>query len=449
MRRLVVFLVVSLATACAGPTTMRPTASHQASSALPTPIATARATTSTGTTAPSGTAAPSRTSAPTSGTSTPAASASPPPEPTRSPSLDVTLTVEPFAELDSALTFFTTDGAAGHYAVGQEGLIYVVGLDGAVQQNPYLDLSDRIDSGGEQGLLGLAFHPDFAGNGRLYVNYTNTDGDTVISEFTEVRSGRDPGDNVVDSNSERILLTIQQPFANHNGGMIAFGPDGYLYIGMGDGGSGGDPMGNGQARLSLLGKMLRIDVDSGDPYGIPPDNPFVDSDALPEIWSMGLRNPWRWSFDRATGGMFIGDVGQAEVEEIDAEPAGLGGRNYGWNVMEGDQCYRTDPCDQTGLTLPVVANHRERGERAITGGYVYRGSEFPELQGLYIYSDWSTGELWAFDAAAALAGGAVEPRLVGETGMNPTSFGEDVNGELYVVGGRGTVARLVVERPRP
>jgi len=355
----------------------------------------------------------------------------------------VTLAAEPFVEGLPPLTFLTHDLEGTLYAVAQTGQIFVVDR---VQEEPVLDIEDRIVSGGEQGLLGMAFHPS-EGRSRMFVNYTNTEGDTVISEFeiTNVFT-----DLVADPDSERILLTIQQPFSNHNGGMIAFGPDGYLYIGMGDGGSGGDPMGNGQARASLLGKMLRIDVDSGDPYGIPSDNPFVNSDAAPEIWSMGWRNPWRFSFDlRGGGDLFVGDVGQGEVEEIDVEPRGEGGRNYGWNTMEGDLCFRTDPCDQAGLTLPVVANHRENGECAIVGGYVYRGAVYPELKGAYLYSDNCTGDLWAFDADAALASGTAQPVLLGTTDIGPTSFGEDEHGELYLVNGSGSIYKLIAERIRP
>ncbi|MGI8928549.1 MAG: PQQ-dependent sugar dehydrogenase, partial [Candidatus Limnocylindrales bacterium] len=276
---------------------------------------------------------------------------------------------------------------------------------------------------------------------RLFVNYTNNDGDTVVSEFSRL-SGQ-PGSVFADPGSERVLLTIDQPYANHNGGMIAFGPDGDLYIGMGDGGSAGDPMGNGQAPTTLLGKMLRIDVNAGDPYGIPADNPFVGGDALPEIWSLGWRNPWRFSFDRVTGAMFIGDVGQRAREEIDAEAAGDGGRNYGWNIMEGDLCYRTDPCATDGLTLPVVVNDRSNGECAITGGYVYRGANYPELNGAYFFSDYCTGTLWALDAAEAVTTGSAETLVLGEAGFGPSSFGEDEAGELYAVNLRGEIYRLV------
>jgi glucose/arabinose dehydrogenase len=332
------------------------------------------------------------------------------------------------------------DGSGLLYALGQNGIISVV--SGSVaQQTPFLNIDSEVASGGEQGLLGLAFHPDYASNGRFFVNYTNNDGDTVISEFA--RGPGSSGEVVADPNSERILLTIDQPFANHNGGGIGFGPDGYLYIGMGDGGGGGDPQGNGQSLSTLLGKFLRIDVDSGDPYGIPADNPFADGSGAPEIWSYGWRNPWRWSFDRATGNLFVGDVGQNTVEEIDAEPAGVGGRNYGWNIMEGDLCFRTDPCSADGLTPPVAVNHRENGECAIIGGYVYRGGAYADLVGTYLFSDNCSDTLWAFEADSAIATGQAEAQDVGSAGFNPTSFGEDESGELYLVNGRGEIHRLV------
>ena len=205
----------------------------------------------------------------------------------------------------------------------------------------------------------------------------------------------------------------------------------------------GDTLGNAQSLSTLLGKMLRIDVDSGAPYSIPADNPFADGSGAPEIWSYGWRNPWRWSFDRANGNLFVGDVGQSSVEEIDAEPAGTGGRNYGWNIMEGDHCFRTDPCDADGLTPPVAVNHRDHGECAIIGGYVYRGTAYPDFVGAYVFSDNCSDTLWAFDADAAIATGHAEPQDLGEAGFNPTSFGEDESGELYLVNGRGEIYHLV------
>ena len=367
---------------------------------------------------------------------------------------DFTLTTELVIEGLPALTHVTAiyEPSGLLYAVAQRGLIYAIanaatlqGPEGTtvdLQEQPFLDISDRIKSGGEQGLLGLAFHPSYESNGRFFVNYTNKAGDTVVSEFSGGLSAE--GVALADPASERILLTIDQPFANHNGGMIAFGRDGYLYIGMGDGGGGGDPMGAGQALGTLLGKMLRIDVNSGDPYGIPADNPLVAAGSgLPEIWSYGWRNPWRFSFDRATGDMFVGDVGQGAREEIDAEPARAGGRNYGWNTMEGELCYRTDPCDATGLTLPSVVNDRSRGECAITGGYVYRGSMFPDLVGAYVWSDYCVGILWAMDAATAVSSGAAEAFELGEIPIGPSSFGESFDGELYVVNLAGELHHVI------
>jgi glucose/arabinose dehydrogenase len=230
--------------------------------------------------------------------------------------------------------------------------------------------------------------------------------------------------------------------------MLAFGPDGYLYIGSGDGGSGGDPMGNGQSIDTLLGKILRINVDKGDPYGIPKGNPFQKNNvpgALPEIWDWGMRNPWRFSFDRATGDLWIGDVGQDTYEEVDAEAAGAGVNNYGWNIMEGAHCYFTAPCSQDGLTLPV-AEVRHRTSCAIIGGYVYRGSAYPALVGQYVFTDLCSGNLWAIDAAQAMAGGEVlvDPPIYGNANITPTGFGEDEAGELYIVNANGEIYRLVV-----
>ena len=291
------------------------------------------------------------------------------------------------------------------------------------------------------GLLGLAFHPDFAQNGRFFVDYTDLDGNTVVSEF-----GLRP-DGYGDPDSERFLFGIEQPFPNHNGGMLAFGSDGYLYIGTGDGGSGGDPMGNGQNVATLLGKILRIDIDSGDPYAIPDSNPFPVGNragARPEIWDVGMRNPWRFSFDRATGALWIGDVGQGKFEEVDAEPVDAGGRNYGWNTMEARHCFLTANCDQDGLTLPVVEYSHLVG-CSITGGYVYRGQAYPALVGQYVFSDYCSGNLWAIDAADALGSGSADMTEYGVAPINPTGFGEDEAGELYLVNGAGQIFRLTAD----
>ena len=357
----------------------------------------------------------------------------------------VAVAFEPFAAGLEALTLLThaDDGSGSLYAVEQRGLVLVVAPDGAVRDAPFLDVRDRVTAGGEQGLLGLAFHPGFAANGRLYVDYTDPAGDTVVSEFT-VDVEEDPATRTADIRSERVILRVDQPFANHNGGMVAFGPDGCLYISLGDGGGGGDPHGHGQNLDTLLGSILRIDVDAQQPYAIPLDNPFVDEAAArPEIWAYGLRNPWRFSFDRQTGALFIGDVGQGAWEEIDAEPAGAGGRNYGWNIMEGPACFREPSCDPTGLVGPVAPYARADGRCAVTGGYVYRGARFPALAGGYLFSDYCSGEVWALDAATAVASGRAEALVVGESGISPGGFGEDESGELYLAGQGGEILRIV------
>ncbi|MGH7518802.1 MAG: PQQ-dependent sugar dehydrogenase [Gemmatimonadales bacterium] len=311
---------------------------------------------------------------------------------------------------------------------------------GAVLPTPFLDLSDRVSTGGEQGLLGLAFDPDYATNGRFVVNYTDPAGDTRISAF---RASADP--DIADEASEALILGVDQPFVNHNGGQLAFGPDGYLYIGLGDGGDAGDPLENAQSLTTLLGKLLRIDLDGGAPYAIPPDNPFsAVAAARSEIWSYGLRNPWRFSFDRVTGDLYIGDVGQNEIEEIDVSPAASGagrGANYGWDVMEGRECFEpATGCDQSGLVLPAVQHDHGDG-CSVTGGYVYRGSAIPALQGTYFYSDFCSGWIRSFRFAGGAATEQREwPAL--EAG-NVTSFGQDDAGELYILTAGGTVYRIV------
>ncbi|HEU5322281.1 MAG TPA: PQQ-dependent sugar dehydrogenase, partial [Methylomirabilota bacterium] len=262
------------------------------------------------------------------------------------------------------------------FVVEKTGAIRIVRRD-TLLARPFLDLTDSVSGGGEQGLLGLAFHPDYGVNRRFFVHYTDRAGDTRLVRY-QVSSDPDSADY----GSGVHLLFVDQPFANHNGGWIGFGPDGYLYMGLGDGGSGGDPQGNGQNLGTLLGKILRLDVDGGTPYGIPPDNPFVDSaGARGEVWAYGLRNPWRASFDRLTGDLFIGDVGQGGWEEISVQPAAsAGGENYGWNVMEGTHCYAAPTCDATGLVAPVT-EYATRDGCAVTGGYVYRGTAVPAIAG--------------------------------------------------------------------
>jgi glucose/arabinose dehydrogenase len=327
--------------------------------------------------------------------------------------------------------------------------------DGHLLETPFLDIGEKVsDRGGERGLLGLAFHPDYADNGYFYVNYigNETPGDTYIARY---RVSENP--DVADPASGTVLLRIDQPASNHNGGMLAFGPhDGYLYIALGDGGGSFDPNDNAQDRGSLLGKILRIDVDGGEPYTIPPDNPFLgDTSARPEIWAYGLRNPWRLSFDRLTSDLYIGDVGQGDFEEIDFQPADSpGGENYGWDVAEGFACAGgSGNCGTApGFTPPIHAYGRDEGA-STTGGYVYRGSAIPDLQGVYFFGDFISGRIWSF----RYEGGAVTEFVErtgdltgpgGETAGNVSSFGEDAAGELYVVSYGGTVYRIVSAIPR-
>lgn len=332
------------------------------------------------------------------------------------------------------------DGSGGLLVIEQAGRIRIVDSDGTLEATPFLDITDRVLSGGERGLLGLALHPDYENNGRFFVDYTRQpDGATVISEFQA-------DDRFADPSSERILLTIPQPFPNHNGGMLAFDTEGKLLIGMGDGGDAGDPQRNGQNTKALLAKLLRIDVDTGNPYGIPADNPFATNpDFAPEVWDYGLRNPWRFSFDRLTGDLFIGDVGQDTYEEVDAEPALQGGHNFGWNVMEGTHCYGRQTCDPTKFTLPVI-DYRHATDCSVTGGYVYRGTAFPVLQGGYLFGDYCSGSIRAISAADALANGHAPASVVGEGGFPISSFGQDDAGELYVVDLSGNVLKVTASR---
>jgi glucose/arabinose dehydrogenase len=328
------------------------------------------------------------------------------------------------------------EGNGNVYVVEQGGRVMLLDRSGDTR-GIFLDISTRVQSGGERGLLGLAFHPEYHDNGRFFVYYSNNAGDNVVTEFRRRTAEK------ADHGSERVILSMDDPFSNHNGGWIAFGRDGFLYIATGDGGSAGDPLDNAQSLRSPLGKILRIDVNSGSPYGIPDDNPFVGrSGARREIWAYGLRNPWRNSFDRATGDLFIGDVGQGAREEVNAEPASSdGGVNYGWNTMEGSRCYQGSSCDRSGLKRPFAEYPTGEG-CAVTGGYVYRGSAFAQLVGAYFFGDYCNGRIFAVDARQALRGEVSARRLL-DTGLLLSSFGEDEAGELYVIGRGGTVHRLL------
>ena len=316
------------------------------------------------------------------------------------------------------------DGGGRLFIIEKYGVIRIF-KNGRLLSQPFLDITDRVnDNGNEMGLLGMAFHPDYEQNGYFYVNYTGSGGDTRISRFQA------NGDQA-DAASEKILLIVKQPYQNHNGGAVAFGPDGYLYLGLGDGGLAGDPHKNGQNTASLLGKILRIDVNNGDPYAIPADNPFGN-----EVWAYGLRNPWRISFDRVTGDLWIGDVGQGTWEEIDYLPSGsAGGANFGWSIMEGNHDY--DGSAQPGFLLPAVEYSHSEGGCAVTGGYVYRGS-MPEWYGIYLYGDYCTGKIWGL----ILSNGQWQSQVLFEAGETITTFGQDESGDLYFASDSGNVYHL-------
>jgi uncharacterized repeat protein (TIGR03806 family) len=339
--------------------------------------------------------------------------------------------------LTTPVAMIMAPGDSSHwYVVQQTGqVVRFVNAFGASTVTTFIDIDDgRLLYGGEMGLLGMAFHPDFANNGYVYLSYTSEIGGRVsrISRFQLDATGL-----TLDPASEQIILSVAQPYTNHNGGQIAFGPDNYLYIGLGDGGSGGDPAGHGQNTDTLLGSMLRIDVGDGssDSYTIPTDNPFVGGGGRAEIFAYGLRNPWRWSFDRVSGELWLGDVGQERYEEIDIISKG---GNFGWNIMEGSFCYNAVSCDQTGLILPVAEYDHTEGF-AVTGGYVYRGAAIDFLRGRYLYADFSTGRIWALQQTGP---NQYTPSELLDTNLNIASFAEDRDGELYVLDLGGTILKI-------
>jgi len=351
---------------------------------------------------------------------------------------DLTLQLAPFVSTGLSSPVFLTqpldDGRI--FVVEQPGRIRIL-KDGVLQTTPFLDLASRVLSGGERGLLSVAFHPQYATNHFFYVYFTpRTNGDIMIERFTTTSNP-----DVADPASTKLIITAPHSSqSNHNGGLLTFGPDGMLYAALGDGGGTGDPLGNGQNFNSLLGGMLRLDVDNGDPYAIPANNPFVgQANHRGEVWAKGLRNPWRYAFDTNTGLLYIADVGQGEREEVNVVPAGSGGLNYGWNITEGTICYNTSTCDKTGFTDPVLDYDHDTGACSITGGYVYRGTAIEGLQGHYLYSDYCAGFLKSFRYSS---GTVVDQKDWGLSAGNVTSFGQDIDGELYITAGN-TISKIV------
>tara|TARA_Y100001978_G_scaffold203366_1_gene228654 strand:- start:1259 stop:2431 length:1173 start_codon:yes stop_codon:yes gene_type:complete len=347
-----------------------------------------------------------------------------------------------------------------HFVVEQDGIIHIL-KNHKKNPNPFLDISDRVHQtfypADERGLLGLAFHPKFSINGYFYVNYIDQEGYTIISRFQS-------NEMIVNMRSEKILLKILQPYSNHNGGHLDFGPDGYLYISVGDGGSSGDPENRAQNLDNYFGKILRIDVDQGDPYSIPTNNPFVGKkNVKEEIWSYGLRNVWRFSFDKLNGDKYLGDVGQNNFEEIDFESSSSkGGLNFGWKVMEGFHCFEFSECDSKNMTLPIYeypnnANYiktlagfkqKNRDGCSVTGGYVYRGNSIPELYGKYIFGDYCTGKVWSFNHDGLKINNFVNHtntimNSIDKKSFYLSSFGSSQDGELFLIDYSGILYQLI------
>ena len=338
--------------------------------------------------------------------------------------------------LTAPLHVSTPPGDVRIFVVEQPGTVRIIDND-RILDRPFLDISDRLRFGGERGLLGLAFHPNYSRNGYFFVNYSEkVNGATRIERY---RVSEDS--NRADPASAQLVLRVEQPYSNHNGGHILFGPDGMLYVAMGDGGAGGDPKGHGQNRATLHGALLRIDIDSDTPYAIPTDNPFIgDVGGRDEIWAWGLRNPWRISFDGVAGLLYVADVGQDDWEEVTIVSAAVGGHNYGWNLMEGNHCFTEPSCDSTSLTTPDYVYSHDEG-CSITGGLIYRGAAMPDLHGHYFFSDYCTGFLRSFRYSA---GAVIEVKGwdAGNLG-HVTSFGTDAAGELYITNSGGQVLKLV------
>jgi glucose/arabinose dehydrogenase len=334
-----------------------------------------------------------------------------------------TIGLETFASGFTSPVEITNAGDSRLFVVEKGGKIKILNSNGTTNPIPFLDITDQVSTNTEQGLLGLAFHPNYSSNGLFFINYTNVSGNTVIAKYT-VNSGNP---DIANTSGASILLTIVQPYVNHNGGTLKFGPDGYLYIGMGDGGSSGDPENRAQNINVLLGKMLRIDVNSGTPYSIPNDNPYVGVAGADEIWAIGLRNPWKFSFDKIKNNLWIADVGQNMIEEINIAGTAQGGLNYGWRCYEGDVAFNTMACpSQASMKFPVTVINHSTGACSVTGGYVYNGTTYPNFKGFYFFSDYCNPQIGMMTTAGAITYSEAF------TGNNFSTFGEDVSGELYI-----------------
>ena len=342
--------------------------------------------------------------------------------------------LETFATGFSSPLEITNAGDGRLFVVEKGGKIKVLNSNGITNSTAFLDISGLVSKGSEQGLLGLAFHPNYASNGLFYINYTNLSGDTVIAKYTV--DGINP--NLANSSSGSILLTIVQPYANHNGGTLKFGPDGFLYIGMGDGGSGGDPENRAQNNTVLLGKMLRIDVNSGTPYGIPIDNPYVGIAGADEIWAIGLRNPWKFSFDKIKNNLWIADVGQDNIEEINIATISAAGLNYGWRCYEGNSAYNTTGCpSQASMKFPLAVINHSTGACSVTGGYVYNGSSYPNFKELYFFTDYCNPQIGMMTSTGTITYSQAF------AGNSFSTFGEDNTGELYIAAiNNGTIFKI-------
>jgi glucose/arabinose dehydrogenase len=348
-----------------------------------------------------------------------------------------TIGIQSFATGFSSPVEIANAGDDRLFVVQQTGIIKILNANQTTNPSAFLNISSLLSTGGERGLLGLAFHPNYATNGYFYVNYTNTSGSTVIARYSVSTANA----NLANSGSAMIMLTIAQPFSNHNGGTLRFGPDGYLYIGMGDGGSGGDPGNRAQNKNVLLGKMLRIDVDSDTPYGIPSTNPYASTDGSDEIWAIGMRNPWKFSFDTVDGNLWIADVGQENVEEINKVAVGDGGYNFGWRCYEGNSPYETTGCAaQNTMTFPFTtySSAGGSGNCSITGGYVYRGTTYPNFVGKYFFADYCSDKIGMVSDTGTIAYSATL------TGGGFTTFGINSSNDLFIASqGNGVVYKVI------